>query len=357
MNRKDRKEIVKALGKHFDVKPKYLGAPSFTYEFETPNGIYVVDQTGKVSDPEGKEIELKALLSGSPIEGVTDPSVPSNPVDTADSGAPADTSESEVPNESVASGNSAAPAEPDHPITQDSSVNTDASPDPAPPDDAVHTKPNATDESAAPAIPAEPAAPKPSAEPAAPSDQSVLPFTDLEVTVDMDDHTGATLRNLANLIYSRQALIAKALGYSGNIIEEPFIAAIHELISYTNEKVKEKIVEVAYLCPGITYDFDNNKLTFKFFTGELDADKVQAYTHFVALLNQTAKTLKYASSISKVTDNEKFTFRLFLIRLGMVGEEYKLARKILLSRLEGNSAFRNGVKPEKAVAESVESVG
>ncbi|MEC0244169.1 hypothetical protein P4H66_30610 [Paenibacillus dokdonensis] len=72
MNRKDRKEIVKALGKYFDVKPKYLGAPSFTYEFETPNGIYKVDQTGKVSDPEGNEVELKNLLSGASLEGVTD---------------------------------------------------------------------------------------------------------------------------------------------------------------------------------------------------------------------------------------------------------------------------------------------
>ncbi|MFC5531209.1 hypothetical protein [Cohnella yongneupensis] len=360
MNRKDRKEFVKALSKHLDVKPKYLGAPSFTYEFDTPNGVYVVDQAGKLTDSNGKEVEVKALISGTLVEGISNPSAPSNPVDTADFDAPADPSESEAPNDSVNLDDPVSPTAPDHPIPQESPEDTDAPYAPFPPDDAVHIEPIASEESAASTTSAEhatPADPEPLLEPAAPSDQSVLPFTDLEVTVDMDDHTGATLRNLANLIYSRQALIAKALGYSGNIIEEPFIAAIHELIFDTNEKVTEKIVEVAYLCPGITFDFDNKKLTFKFFTGELDADKVQAYTHFVALLNQTAKTLKYASSKSKDTDNEKFTFRLFLIRLGMVGEEYKLARKILLSRLEGNSAFRNGVKPEKAVAESVESVG
>jgi hypothetical protein len=31
----------------------------------------------------------------------------------------------------------------------------------------------------------------------------------------------------------------------------------------------------------------------------------------------------------------------------MVGNEYKVARKVLLEKLEGNSAFRSGKKPEK----------
>ncbi|OME71492.1 hypothetical protein BSK65_10655 [Paenibacillus odorifer] len=125
----------------------------------------MVDQLGKVTNPEGNEVELKSLLSGAPIEGVTDPSVPSDPVETADSGAPADPSESEAPNDSVASDAPAAPAEPDHPISQDSSVITDASSNPAPPDDAVHAEPNASEESAYPAEPATPADPEPSAEP------------------------------------------------------------------------------------------------------------------------------------------------------------------------------------------------
>ena len=49
----------------------------------------------------------------------------------------------------------------------------------------------------------------------------------------------------------------------------------------------------------------------------------------------------------KVTDvdNEKYAFRCFLLRLGMIGEEYKAARKVLLRNLTGSSAFRSG-KPE-----------
>jgi hypothetical protein len=39
------------------------------------------------------------------------------------------------------------------------------------------------------------------------------------------------------------------------------------------------------------------------------------------------------------------------VKLGLVGDEYKIARKILLEKLEGNSAFRSGSKPEKVVVE------
>ena len=40
------------------------------------------------------------------------------------------------------------------------------------------------------------------------------------------------------------------------------------------------------------------------------------------------------------TDNEKYAFRCFLLRLGFIGSEYKEARKILLKNLSGNAAFR-----------------
>lgn len=56
-------------------------------------------------------------------------------------------------------------------------------------------------------------------------------------------------------------------------------------------------------------------------------------------------------------DNEKFAMRLFLIRLGFIGDEYKTARRILLRNLTGNSSWRSGHRPEReepAPAEGVE---
>lgn len=53
-----------------------------------------------------------------------------------------------------------------------------------------------------------------------------------------------------------------------------------------------------------------------------------------------AKDAKRVSSKPTETDNDKYAFRCFLLRLGFIGNEYKTARKILLRNLTGNSAFR-----------------
>lgn len=41
------------------------------------------------------------------------------------------------------------------------------------------------------------------------------------------------------------------------------------------------------------------------------------------------------------SDNEKYTFRTWLLRLGMIGEEFKTARQHLLKNLEGNIAWKD----------------
>jgi hypothetical protein len=43
-----------------------------------------------------------------------------------------------------------------------------------------------------------------------------------------------------------------------------------------------------------------------------------------------------------VTTNAKFTFRTWLIRLGLNGDEFETARHHLLKNLEGDIAWRNG---------------
>lgn len=43
----------------------------------------------------------------------------------------------------------------------------------------------------------------------------------------------------------------------------------------------------------------------------------------------------------------KYAMRLFLVRLGFVGDECKQARKILLRNLSGNCSWKAGHAPEK----------
>lgn len=177
----------------------------------------------------------------------------------------------------------------------------------------------------------------------------------IEVAVPMEGHTGITLRNLVNMICSKQVLIKRSLGIAENIVEDDFCTSINGVKTEILEDFKTAIKGIGTdKCPGIGFDFNNSTITFKFLEGETSPEKLQSYTHLIALLNQNAKALKHASAKAKDTDNDKFTFRVFLIRLGMVGDEYKVARKVLLENLEGNSAFRSGSKPEKVVAEDAE---
>lgn len=53
-----------------------------------------------------------------------------------------------------------------------------------------------------------------------------------------------------------------------------------------------------------------------------------------------ARDAKRVSSKPTETDNDKYAFRCFLLRLGFIGKEYKTAGRILLRNLTGNSAFR-----------------
>ena len=85
---------------------------------------------------------------------------------------------------------------------------------------------------------------------------------------------------------------------------------------------------------------DDECVSFSWFPCESDADEVKAYTHFISALCEMARNQKRITAKEKNTDNEKYAFRCFLLRLGFIGPEYKEDRKILLSKLTGSSAFR-----------------
>ena len=72
------------------------------------------------------------------------------------------------------------------------------------------------------------------------------------------------------------------------------------------------------------------------------SDRMAAYQAFITLLCQTTLNTTRVNAKERETDNPKFAMRVWLISLGMVGAEYKTARKVLLRNLTGNSAFRSG---------------
>lgn len=120
------------------------------------------------------------------------------------------------------------------------------------------------------------------------------------------------LQNLKNIIAAKGALICKALG------------------------VDDLPVEVT-----------DTKVSFPWFAGAPSPEEIKAYDHFICALCEMARNQKRITARERDTDNDKYAFRCFLLRLGFIGAEYKQERKILLRNLTGSSAFKS--TPNKEV--------
>lgn len=123
------------------------------------------------------------------------------------------------------------------------------------------------------------------------------------------DISDAALENLRLLVASKSALIKKALGVEDLPIE-------------------------------VTAD----TVSFPWFAGFPQPEEISAYAYFTGKLIGMAKTQKRITAKEKETENEKYAFRCFLLRLGFIGDEYKAARKLLLRNLSGNGSFKSGEK-------------
>ena len=105
---------------------------------------------------------------------------------------------------------------------------------------------------------------------------------------------------------------------------------------------KQTLFQRAFRMDSTEIEITDEKINFTWFPYTADGDELAAYTQFISRLCDMARDAKRVSSKPTETDNDKYAFRCFLLRLGFIGKEYKTARKILLRNLTGNSAFRCG---------------
>ena len=105
---------------------------------------------------------------------------------------------------------------------------------------------------------------------------------------------------------------------------------------------KQILFQRAFRTDNTEIEITDEKINFTWFPYTADGDELAAYTQFISRLCDMARDAKRVSSKPTETDNDKYVFRCFLLRLGFIGKEYKTARKILLRNLTGNSAFRYG---------------
>ena len=107
---------------------------------------------------------------------------------------------------------------------------------------------------------------------------------------------------------------------------------------------KSGLIKKALGLKELPIEEDSDEIVFPWFAdaSDLSPDEVKAYTAFISALCKLSANAKRVSMTAKPVDNEKYAFRCFLLRLGFIGREYKITRKILLRNLEGSSAFKNG---------------
>ena len=110
---------------------------------------------------------------------------------------------------------------------------------------------------------------------------------------------------------------------------------------------KGNLIKKALKAEALPVNRLGDRIDFPWFRPYADPQEVQAYMHFVTALCEMAKTQKRITAKEKEVDNEKYAFRCFLLRLGFIGEQFKVERKILLRNLTGSSAFKSGAKEEK----------
>lgn len=169
----------------------------------------------------------------------------------------------------------------------------------------------------------------------------------INIALPVEGHTGVSLRNLVNLIYSRGTLISKATGGRFRVDEELIETLKDDACARTVEDFIETLEDYRQQygegLEGLLITKD--AVTFQGFPAPEDADHLQAYTRLAAQMNTQALRQQRIQAKPINEENEKYALRIWLIRLGMNGDDFKQTRKILLENLDGNAAFRT---PEEA---------
>lgn len=183
----------------------------------------------------------------------------------------------------------------------------------------------------------------------------------IHIHVDAGRFTPQTLRNIVNIMASKENILYKALqinpnrlGYCKKVNEE-LIRTINRKRPGTMDDLKDlwyaedplaardrHYNSTRYHGLNLHATFTKGTVEFRLFNSTLHAGEVKAYIQFCLAVTHQALVQKKASSRRTETDNEKYAFRCWMLRLGLIGAEFKTCRLHFLKHLDGNSAWRHG---------------
>ena len=184
----------------------------------------------------------------------------------------------------------------------------------------------------------------------------------IHVHVDAANHNRQSLKNLIGIMYSKEDILFKALQVDPirardycQKVREPMLRQARTLSSdETNDLTQlervwyEGNVEntdhynwTRYYALNLHSVFYRGTVEWRCFNSTLHAGKVAAYVNLCLAIS--AQAIAQRSTVMRKTqsENELFTFRVWLVRLGLNGEEFKHTRDHLLAHLEGDRAWRH----------------
>ena len=187
----------------------------------------------------------------------------------------------------------------------------------------------------------------------------VNPSCGIHIHIDAAPFTAPKLRNLVNIMASKEDMIYKALRVQRDReisycqkIDPRFLEELNRQKPGTMQALKNiwyrgedgshiHYHQSRYHCLNLHSVFQKGTIEFRAFNGNLHAGKIKAYIQFCMAITAQAYNQRSARPDRTVSDNEKYTFRVWLLRLGLIGDEFKTARLHLLSHLEGNIAWKD----------------
>ncbi len=187
----------------------------------------------------------------------------------------------------------------------------------------------------------------------------------IHVHIDASTHNEKTLRNIVNIMAAKEDLLYKALDVK--VDRENYCQKTNkEFLDNLNNKHPKNMEELErqwyngrsgrdehyhrsrYHALNLHSVFSKGTVEFRLFNSTLHAGEVKTYIQLCMAISHQALVQKVASHLKTNSTNEKYTFRTWLLRLGMIGDEFKTARGHLLKKLDGNIAWKD---PNQAIAQ------
>ena len=185
--------------------------------------------------------------------------------------------------------------------------------------------------------------------------------TGIHIHVGAERFTPQTLRNIVNIIASKEDMIYKTLKINPSRMRycKKTNEKLLEVINKRKPTTMEQLANIWYSSQNADWGrnqhynesryhglnlhatFTKGTVEFRLFNSTTHAGEIKAYIQFCLAVCHQALTQKKASARKTETDNEKYAFRCWMLRLGLIGDEFKTCRHHFLKNLSGNSAWRN----------------